>query len=223
MGEGAVLLVPFLHELRDRGRKRWRTPSAWSTEWCADHRLVRRGASGRGTGSRRSPASSISAGRLAASRPRPALAAIVSRFPAQRRASCSTRQAARPVPAAARPVQGDRRPAPDRLDFDAQPRRPGQSRALQLLQRLLAPPRRSSASRARAQGFGGLRRDSGDSWPISRHDLFHQVSETSAPLPRGESEFGHAGLTMAPCRSSPRRASPKPRRAGMPGRRDRHG
>ena len=26
------------------------------------------------------------------------------------------------------------------------------------------------------------------------------MSETSAPLPRGESEFEHAGLTMAPCR-----------------------
>ena len=31
-------------------------------------------------------------------------------------------------------------------------------------------------------------------------DLFHQVSETSAPLPRGSNEFLHAGLTMAPCR-----------------------
>jgi len=31
-------------------------------------------------------------------------------------------------------------------------------------------------------------------------DLFHPMSETSAPLPRGVSEFEHAGLTMATCR-----------------------
>jgi len=31
-------------------------------------------------------------------------------------------------------------------------------------------------------------------------ELFHKMSETSAPLPRGENEFEHAGLTMAPCK-----------------------
>jgi flavin reductase (DIM6/NTAB) family NADH-FMN oxidoreductase RutF len=31
-------------------------------------------------------------------------------------------------------------------------------------------------------------------------DLMQPMSETSAPLPRGVSEFEHAGLTMAPCR-----------------------
>jgi flavin reductase (DIM6/NTAB) family NADH-FMN oxidoreductase RutF len=31
-------------------------------------------------------------------------------------------------------------------------------------------------------------------------DLMRQMSETSAPLPRGSSEFEHAGLEMAPCR-----------------------
>jgi flavin reductase (DIM6/NTAB) family NADH-FMN oxidoreductase RutF len=35
---------------------------------------------------------------------------------------------------------------------------------------------------------------------LATHDLMRQVSETSAPLPRGVSEFEHAGLTMAPCR-----------------------
>ena len=35
---------------------------------------------------------------------------------------------------------------------------------------------------------------------LASFDLFHPMSETSAPLPRGESEFEHAGLTMAPCR-----------------------
>ena len=35
---------------------------------------------------------------------------------------------------------------------------------------------------------------------LASHDLMKQMSETSAPLPRGTSEFEHAGLTMAPCR-----------------------
>jgi flavin reductase (DIM6/NTAB) family NADH-FMN oxidoreductase RutF len=35
---------------------------------------------------------------------------------------------------------------------------------------------------------------------LASFDLFHPMSETSAPLPRGTSEFEHAGLTMAPCR-----------------------
>jgi flavin reductase (DIM6/NTAB) family NADH-FMN oxidoreductase RutF len=34
---------------------------------------------------------------------------------------------------------------------------------------------------------------------LATFDLFHKMSETSAPLPRGTSEFEHAGLTMAPC------------------------
>jgi flavin reductase (DIM6/NTAB) family NADH-FMN oxidoreductase RutF len=35
---------------------------------------------------------------------------------------------------------------------------------------------------------------------LATEDLMRQMSETSAPLPRGKSEFEHAGLTMAPCR-----------------------
>ncbi len=35
---------------------------------------------------------------------------------------------------------------------------------------------------------------------LATHDLMRQMSETSAPLPRGSSEFEHAGLTMAPCK-----------------------
>ena len=35
---------------------------------------------------------------------------------------------------------------------------------------------------------------------LASHDLMRQMSETSAPLPRGTSEFEHAGLEMAPCR-----------------------
>jgi flavin reductase (DIM6/NTAB) family NADH-FMN oxidoreductase RutF len=35
---------------------------------------------------------------------------------------------------------------------------------------------------------------------LASFDLMRQMSETSAPLPRGTSEFEHAGLTMAPCR-----------------------
>ena len=35
---------------------------------------------------------------------------------------------------------------------------------------------------------------------LASYDLFQPMSETSAPLPRGTSEFEHAGLKMAPCR-----------------------
>jgi len=35
---------------------------------------------------------------------------------------------------------------------------------------------------------------------LASFDLMGPMSQTSAPLPRGESEFAHAGLTMAPCR-----------------------
>jgi len=35
---------------------------------------------------------------------------------------------------------------------------------------------------------------------LASFDLFHKMSETSASLPRGSSEFVYAGLTMAECR-----------------------
>ena len=35
---------------------------------------------------------------------------------------------------------------------------------------------------------------------LASHDLMQPMSETSAPLPRGVSEFEHAGLAMAPCK-----------------------
>ena len=35
---------------------------------------------------------------------------------------------------------------------------------------------------------------------LASFDLMREMSETSAPLPRGSSEFAHAGLEMAPCR-----------------------
>jgi flavin reductase (DIM6/NTAB) family NADH-FMN oxidoreductase RutF len=35
-------------------------------------------------------------------------------------------------------------------------------------------------------------------WNLVTYDLRMQMSETSAPLPRGESEFAHAGLETAP-------------------------
>jgi flavin reductase (DIM6/NTAB) family NADH-FMN oxidoreductase RutF len=35
---------------------------------------------------------------------------------------------------------------------------------------------------------------------LATMDLLHPMNETSAPLPRGDNEFIHAGLTMAPCR-----------------------
>jgi flavin reductase (DIM6/NTAB) family NADH-FMN oxidoreductase RutF len=42
-------------------------------------------------------------------------------------------------------------------------------------------------------------RDSGEFvWNMATYDLRWQMSESSAPLGRGESEFAHTGLTMAP-------------------------
>jgi flavin reductase (DIM6/NTAB) family NADH-FMN oxidoreductase RutF len=35
---------------------------------------------------------------------------------------------------------------------------------------------------------------------LASFDLMFPMSQTSAPLPRGESEFEYSGLTMAPCR-----------------------
>jgi flavin reductase (DIM6/NTAB) family NADH-FMN oxidoreductase RutF len=35
---------------------------------------------------------------------------------------------------------------------------------------------------------------------LASRDLMQAMSLTSAPLPRGDSEFAHAGLAMAPCR-----------------------
>ncbi len=35
---------------------------------------------------------------------------------------------------------------------------------------------------------------------LASHDLMQAINATSAPLPRGQSEFEYAGLTMAPCR-----------------------
>jgi flavin reductase (DIM6/NTAB) family NADH-FMN oxidoreductase RutF len=35
---------------------------------------------------------------------------------------------------------------------------------------------------------------------LATMDLLHPMSQTSAPYARGDSEFVHAGLTMAPCR-----------------------
>jgi len=37
-------------------------------------------------------------------------------------------------------------------------------------------------------------------WSMATYPLRQQMNATSAPLPRGESEFGHAGLETAPCR-----------------------
>jgi flavin reductase (DIM6/NTAB) family NADH-FMN oxidoreductase RutF len=58
-----------------------------------------------------------------------------------------------------------------------------------------------------AKDSAAFARDSGEFVAnLATMDLFRQVSETSAPLPRGQNEFTHAGLKMAPCRlvSAPR-------------------
>ncbi|MGA2794513.1 MAG: flavin reductase family protein [Roseiarcus sp.] len=52
-----------------------------------------------------------------------------------------------------------------------------------------------------AKDSAAFARDSGEFVVnLATMDLLRQVSETSAPLPRGQSEFDHSGLTMAPCR-----------------------
>jgi flavin reductase (DIM6/NTAB) family NADH-FMN oxidoreductase RutF len=52
-----------------------------------------------------------------------------------------------------------------------------------------------------AKDSAAFARDSGEFVVnLATLDLLHQMSRSSAPLPRGESEFVHTGLTMAPCR-----------------------
>lgn len=52
-----------------------------------------------------------------------------------------------------------------------------------------------------AKDSAAFARDSGEFVVnLATMDLLRQMSESSAPLPRGESEFELTGLTMAPCR-----------------------
>jgi flavin reductase (DIM6/NTAB) family NADH-FMN oxidoreductase RutF len=52
-----------------------------------------------------------------------------------------------------------------------------------------------------AKDSAAFARDSGEFVVnLATLDLLHQMSQSSAPLPRGQSEFEHTGLTMAPCR-----------------------
>jgi flavin reductase (DIM6/NTAB) family NADH-FMN oxidoreductase RutF len=52
-----------------------------------------------------------------------------------------------------------------------------------------------------AKDSAAFARDSGEFVVnLATMDLLHPMSRSSAPLPRGQSEFDHAGLTMAPCR-----------------------
>jgi flavin reductase (DIM6/NTAB) family NADH-FMN oxidoreductase RutF len=52
-----------------------------------------------------------------------------------------------------------------------------------------------------AKDSAAFARDSGEFVVnLATMDLLHQMSQSSAPLPRGHSEFAHVGLTMAPCR-----------------------
>ena len=52
-----------------------------------------------------------------------------------------------------------------------------------------------------AKDSAAFARDSGEFVAnLATMDLLRQMSETSAPLPRGQSEFVHAGLAMAPSR-----------------------
>jgi flavin reductase (DIM6/NTAB) family NADH-FMN oxidoreductase RutF len=52
-----------------------------------------------------------------------------------------------------------------------------------------------------AKDSAAFARDSGEFVVnLASMDLLHPMSQSSAPLPRGESEFVHTGLTMAACR-----------------------
>jgi flavin reductase (DIM6/NTAB) family NADH-FMN oxidoreductase RutF len=52
-----------------------------------------------------------------------------------------------------------------------------------------------------AKDSAAFARDSGEFVVnLATLDLLHPMSRSSAPLPRGQSEFAHAGLTMAACR-----------------------
>jgi flavin reductase (DIM6/NTAB) family NADH-FMN oxidoreductase RutF len=52
-----------------------------------------------------------------------------------------------------------------------------------------------------AKDSAAFARDSGEFVVnLATLDLLHPMSQSSAPLPRGQSEFAHAGLTMAACR-----------------------
>src|ERR1700722_2338510 len=52
-----------------------------------------------------------------------------------------------------------------------------------------------------AKDSAAFARDSGEFVVnLATMDMLHQISQSSAPLPRGQSEFEHAGLTMAPSR-----------------------
>jgi flavin reductase (DIM6/NTAB) family NADH-FMN oxidoreductase RutF len=56
-------------------------------------------------------------------------------------------------------------------------------------------------SSAGCKDSASFARDSGEFVAnLASRDLMQAMNLTSAPLPRGDSEFVHAGLTMAPCR-----------------------
>ena len=63
-----------------------------------------------------------------------------------------------------------------------------------------APPIVGFSSES-AKDSAAFARDSGEFVAnLATMDLLHPMSLSSAPLPRGQSEFAHTGLTMAPCR-----------------------
>ena len=80
-------------------------------------------------------------------------------------------------------------------------RRPRQPCPLQFLQRLLQRPAdRRFLQRRRMENSASFAKESGEFVAnLATSDLRHPMNATSAPLPRGENEFVHAGLTMAEC------------------------
>ena len=105
----------------------------------------------------------------------------------------------RPRPQA-RSLQRHHRAAPDRLDFLARRQGQRQSRALQLLQRLLLPSRRSSAfPRPPGRTASGNIQETGEFvWNLATMDLAKQMNATAAHVARDVDEFKIAGLTAVP-------------------------
>ena len=148
--------------------------SAWLTEWCAYDARFRAGLGlSRARADRR-----LRPYRAPEERARGPAAAGARRRSSpisaeDRRLGHVLRNArARQEPAAPRPLQGDRRAAPDRLDFDAGRGRADQSGALQFLQRLRVVAADRRLLQRGLQGFGGLRRSrAASSSPISRASI----------------------------------------------------
>ena len=154
---------------------------------------------------RRSRASSISAARRAIEdRPRPPLEDDRhAPFPRRRRAPlCSTRPASA-TRAGFRTIRSRRSSRPGRSAGFRRARKDGRINLApySFFNGFSSAPPIVGFSSEGLEGFGRFRGESGEFVAnLATMDLAHPMNASSAALPRGENEFDHAGLTMAPCR-----------------------